>query len=969
MSRTQFSGRLHSSRPIALLLEMNTFHVSASSLQHQHGFHIDGYPLAISESSTDLRGRQHEQPQIFGRNQRWHYGGNGHRLDNFDTDLPQYRSYRDTVVNENDEDELMNSPLALESDVDMLCDEPLAPSTKSGSATSPRSRSDKYIKADIPKLRDIALDSIQIKSVVQHPNTIPRDFHYPADRHYKELASKYGLLERLPAPARKRKFFGFDAQELLLNGALHCTPCRPSDLKYKPTLTIFREETFQDTPQSVLDALKPALALAELVMLKGNPKFWVDVACGMRVPDYERIQKEATRAEKLIPVSQVTQAMMNKTLARLQALGKRLMIRFETLDNVYGCCWHPIVLPVQRPLSGYLNHGQLWPSSETLRLPAPYPGDPWNQPAVIKLDSKLFAAAKRFSMQKFPDMAAKLRFTFFFAVNLLHELAHAFEAKCGHSHYYELISKDRGKPGGLSRSYFSRFVEPKYKHHHTEMGAAFEYETFGGRVHPINHDFSMNYGLNVYLGGGKGHASGAGVQAIRNGQPFGRAIPMGYVEELQQQSYWSKGPKQKGVLIPMCGPKTYLMHSTSTKDWREHLLEHDDAYGVEMLEQVFDEQTHISKRVKIHPPTPKPSTDSAHGKRRRRLLQTKLRKYPKKADAAAAQIKADLIAQATREEAERKAHDPQNTEQPQIYQPPSPTQPAIDEIFHYVNAEDQSQCQPQPFEDPRLDPTSHLYDPLLKLPHELTISDKWLLLEDYAILAHGWSSSTFLAKRAASLTSASNAVPLPRGRTGGLDPIPANMLPSNDVENWGEIHCGMLRVLRERNPGRGLLVERAKRERGREGVKEKWKIRGEMEELVVRRGGSRVEWMRGMVKLEEIGLDDMDDIDVGVDGRKWEEGGWRGMLEELRKEEEAEVKRGSAKVEGEMEGEVDTAAADEFEAEAEAETTGDLAQQVQVQAQVKMQGNKITKCLLRKNEGVLDAEDGVIGAGGDDVAT
>ena len=893
---------------------MNTFPISASSLQSQQPLDVHGYPVPIGNIQAVPKGKHFDVPQTFSRDKRWHYVDKSLHLDEFDTNLPQYSSYRDTAVNDNDGDESMNSPILIESDVDMLSEEPLLPPRKPALTTPLPASSNKYVEADIPKLRDIGLDSIQIKSVVQHPNHIPRDFHYPVDRHYKELVSRCQLLERLPPPARKRKFFGFDAQELLLNGALDCNPCRPSNLVYAPMLTIFREETFRDTPQSVLETLKPALALAELIMLKGNPKFWVDIACGMRVPDYERIQKEATRAERLIPVSQVTQAMMEKTVAKLQALGKRLVIRFETLDNVYGCCWHPIVLPVHRPLSGYLSHGQLWPSGEGLKLPAPYPSDPWDQPAVIKLDSKLFAAAKRFSMQKFPDTAAKLRFTFFFAVNLLHELSHAFEAKCGHAHYYELISKDRSKPGALSRSYFSRSVEPKYKHHEIEMGAAFEYETFGGRVHPINHDFSMNYGLDVYLGGGKGYASGSGIKAIRDGQPFGWAIPMGYIEELHQQSYWDR-PNRNGVLIPMCGPETYLMHSTSTKDWREHLLENDAARGVDMLEQVFDEQTHISKRMKIDPPTPKPSTKNANNKRLRRLLQTELRRFPKKADAAAAQIKADLIAQATSEKGKLKEATTQQTFQ--YHRPPSPTQPAIDEIFYYIDSEDQYQHQHQPL-DPRSDPDSDVYDPLLKLPHQLTIADKWLLLEDYAVLAHGWTSSLFLAKRAA---MGSAICPLT-----GLEPIPRSMVPTNDEGNWGEIQCGMLRVLRERNPGTGLIVERAARSSEREWKMEIWRVRREMEELVVRRGGSRVEWMRGTITLKDLGLE-------GMDFENWEEGRWKHMLEELREKERTKVKD-------------DMKEGNATAGEAE---PGDVVQQVQ--------GNKITKYLLRDRR--VDAEEAV----------
>ena len=781
----------------------------------------------------------------------------------------QYSEYRDTN-HDDDEDELMTTPSPVEEDFDMLPQYSLADTTTNSSKTSRRPLNYKFSRSDIPKLRNIDLDRVQMTSVVQQPNAIPRDFHYPAERHYRELVNRHRQLDnvRVPIVAPKRKFLGYDAQELLLNGALNCSPCRASDLTYSPTLTIFREENFQDTPQSVFEVLKPALALAERIMLQGHPKFWVDLACGLRVPDYARIENDGSRAEVLFPVADVTQEMRDTTFAKLQALGKRLVIRFERMQNVYGCCAHPIVLPVHRPLSGYLSRGELWPSNERFLFGPPHPSDPWDQTAVIKLDSKFFAAAKQFSMQKFPDLAAKLRFTFFFAVNLLHELAHAFEAKCGHGEYYDLISQDRSKPGALSRSYYPRFSEASYKCHDLEMGAAFEYETFGGRIHPINHDFNMNYGLNVYLGGANSYYSIQGLKALRDGQPFGRAIPMGYIEELHQQSYWDKGPDQNGVLIPLGGPESFILNTTSTLDWREHLLESDASHGVTVLEQAFEEHTHISKRAKTEPPA-KSSAKAANSKPRRRLLQTKLRKYPKKADAAAAQIKADLIAQATLEEAELKANELEETtiaKAARDYQPPSPNQPAIDEKFHYVDSEDHIKYRPL---GPHLDPASDLYDPLLKLPHELTINDKWLLLEDYALLMHGWESLTFLTKRAAMATT---ILPLH-----GLEPLQKNFIPSHDPENWGDVHCGMLRVLREQKPGKGLIVERARKYAEKEQKKEMWRIKAEMEELVVRKGGSRVEWMRGELDLGLLGLEGMS---VGTFDETW-----RGELMKLREEE------------------------------------------------------------------------------------
>jgi hypothetical protein len=79
-----------------------------------------------------------------------------------------------------------------------------------------------------------------------------------------------------------------------------------SNLMYSPTLATFREENFHDTPQSILEVLKPALALAEMKMLKGAPRFWADIACMMRIPDHDRIKKIGSRAEILLTVEMIT---------------------------------------------------------------------------------------------------------------------------------------------------------------------------------------------------------------------------------------------------------------------------------------------------------------------------------------------------------------------------------------------------------------------------------------------------------------------------------------------------------------------------------------------------------------------------------------------------------------------------------------------------------------------------------------
>ena len=68
---------------------------------------------------------------------------------------------------------------------------------------------------------------------------------------------------------------------------------------------------------------------------------------------------------------------------------------------------------------------------------------------------------------------------------------------------------------------------------------------------------------------------------------------------------------------------------------------------------------------------------------------------------------------------------------------------------------------------------------------------------------------------------------------------------------------GMVRLLREQSPGKGLIAERQARYREREAEKNAWRVRAEMEELVVRKGGNRVLFMRGRLDLNTLGLQGM----------------------------------------------------------------------------------------------------------------
>lgn len=56
--------------------------------------------------------------------------------------------------------------------------------------------------------------------------------------------------------------------------------------------------------------------------------------------------------------------------------------------------------------------------------------DPWEQASIVQLSRDFYTTAKRIAGMQNADIAMVLRFHFFFAVNICHEVAHAWERKC-----------------------------------------------------------------------------------------------------------------------------------------------------------------------------------------------------------------------------------------------------------------------------------------------------------------------------------------------------------------------------------------------------------------------------------------------------------------------------------------------------------------------------------------------------------
>jgi hypothetical protein len=127
--------------------------------------------------------------------------------------------------------------------------------------------------------------------------------------------------------------------------------------------------------------------------------------------------------------------------------------------------------------------------------------DPWEQESILQLSRDFYTTAKRIAGLRNPDIAMVLRFHFFFAVNICHEVAHAFERKCGLTWFHDLL-----KVGNLidlsdlnwSHLPTERVLEAAWLQNKiVEMGIAWERDTFGGRIMPVNVRVDASLGIMV----------------------------------------------------------------------------------------------------------------------------------------------------------------------------------------------------------------------------------------------------------------------------------------------------------------------------------------------------------------------------------------------------------------------------------------------------------------------------------------
>lgn len=193
--------------------------------------------------------------------------------------------------------------------------------------------------------------------------------------------------------------YGYRPQELNDKGAVALKGCRPSNLS-NPIHPLLARSRFDDTPDAIYDELSPALRLASLFLTQPLcMRFWVTLGFGERVFDAEMTRKHGRPCQRISHHTPMTPENTAAMIRHLQELGHKDLIHFA----------------FQNKLKQNLAYGCAGPIYDYRRT------DPLTR-VVICLHADTYVVARKLSILQYPETSQQVRFSFYFAVLIMHEL-------------------------------------------------------------------------------------------------------------------------------------------------------------------------------------------------------------------------------------------------------------------------------------------------------------------------------------------------------------------------------------------------------------------------------------------------------------------------------------------------------------------------------------------------------------------
>lgn len=261
-------------------------------------------------------------------------------------------------------------------------------------------------------IRDVAVQAPKMITVPQGYavtyDTKPAE-HYRDRREVKVHIKRKrdeGVLSKPSGGPESNELYGFRAHEVNAAGAVALQDCQASTLTndIHPLLARAR---FDDTPDAIYDQLVPALRLASNFLTQPVcMQFWVTLAFAERRDDREMSFRYGKRCQRIGEHVKMTNENVAAVTKRLEEMGHANLIHFAfrnrtamPQNDIWGCSW---------PIRDYRGAARKGLTRSLIRLHADY-----------------YIVAEKLSQLKYPEQSQILRFSFIFAVIVLHELVNS----------------------------------------------------------------------------------------------------------------------------------------------------------------------------------------------------------------------------------------------------------------------------------------------------------------------------------------------------------------------------------------------------------------------------------------------------------------------------------------------------------------------------------------------------------------
>ena len=407
--------------------------------------------------------------------------------------------------------------------------------------------------------------------MVEVPSGYKLDLELGTEEFYKVQADCKLLDKRkraaglLPMSTKRYQRYGFRPEELLSAGALYSPNAKPSNLTNE-LHPFFHRSRFDDTPDFIYDQLVPGLRLATMFLTQPICcQYWVTLAKGQRKTDWNtsnRLGRNCLRISKDIPM---TLENAVEVIEYIKSLDNASIIHFAFKEDLY----------IHAPKDVLAR------TMPICDVDFEIPGGLTFRPkrSHVCLHHDFYTAANKLSKLRHPDPALILRFNFFLACNILHEMGHAINV--AHCYAQQTI-------GGLNSAidYNEPFLLDDTE---AELGCAWEKYMFGGRVAPINGRVDTSHGLSIcdwpFVGLPKDFPPVVGLPldfrrgslaeaVMDNKQHILYSIPMKFIENIQQMSTWQQRFDLKDTKffhVKRDGAVSISMNRFTTMPWAEEL--------------------------------------------------------------------------------------------------------------------------------------------------------------------------------------------------------------------------------------------------------------------------------------------------------------------------------------------------------------------------------------------------------------